>query len=59
MPFALTAVIAGMVAVLAALSVFAGPVMDSMTAMSQQLLEPQGYIRAVLPPAATAGLVGG
>ncbi|MDP2296546.1 MAG: monovalent cation/H+ antiporter subunit D [Pseudolabrys sp.] len=58
-PVALTGVIAGMVVVLAALSVFAGPVMDNMTAMAEQLLAPQGYIRAVLPPAATAGLAGG
>ncbi len=59
LPFALTAVIAGMVAALAALSVFAGPMMDNMTAMAEQLIATQGYIRAVLPPAATAGLVGG
>jgi len=59
MPVMLTAVIAGMIVVLAALSVLAGPVMDNMTAMAHQLLEPERYIRAVLPPAATAGLVGG
>jgi multicomponent K+:H+ antiporter subunit D len=58
MPIVPTVVIAGMIAVLAALSLFAGPVMDDMVATAEQLLEPQRYIRAVLPPDKTAGLAG-
>ena len=41
-------VIAVLIAAMAALAVFAGPVMTDMTATAQQLLKPQGYIDAVL-----------
>jgi multicomponent K+:H+ antiporter subunit D len=48
------AVIGCMIAVMAALSVFAGPVMTDMTAAAKQLLEPQRYIGAVLNSAPRA-----
>ena len=41
-------VIAVLIAAMAGLAVFAGPVMTDMTATAQQLLKPQGYIDAVL-----------
>ena len=57
-PVAPIFVIAGMIAAVAALSVFAGPVMDDMTATAEQLLSPQRYIAAVLRPRAAASLAG-
>src|SRR5690606_32655231 len=42
------AVIAGMLVVIAVLSVFADAVMDDLTAMAEQLRAPQRYIAAVL-----------
>ncbi len=47
-PILPTAVVAAMIAVLAALSLLAGPLMEDMTATADQLLQPQTYIRAVL-----------
>ena len=51
-------VVAGMIATVAALSVFAGPVMADMTATAEQLLSPQGYIGAVLRSQTAAHLAG-
>jgi multicomponent K+:H+ antiporter subunit D len=51
-------VIAGMIATVAALSVFAGPVMADMTATAEQLLSPQRYIAAVLRPRIAANHTG-
>jgi multicomponent K+:H+ antiporter subunit D len=42
------AVVAAMLAIAAALTVFAGPVMDEMTATADQLFDPVRYVRAVL-----------
>lgn len=50
--------VTGMIAAVAALSVFAGPVMDDMTATVAQLLSPEDYIGAVLRPQAAVGLAG-
>ena len=52
------AVIAGMIIVIAALSLFAGAVMDDLTAMAEQLGAPQRYIAAVLRPHVTLNLTG-
>jgi multicomponent K+:H+ antiporter subunit D len=57
-PIVPTAVIATMIAVMAALSLLAGPVMEDMTATANQSLEPQTYIRAVLGPRPAAALLG-
>jgi multicomponent K+:H+ antiporter subunit D len=46
--FVPVAAIAAMIAAMAGLTIFAGPVMTDMTAAAQQLLAPQGYIDAVL-----------
>ena len=51
-----TVVIAGMIAALAALSLYAGPVNYDMTAAAEQLFSPQRYIAAVLR-SRTANLV--
>ena len=53
-------VIAVMIAAVAALTLFAGPVMDDMIATAEQSLAPQRYIAAVLqqPLAATTGVAG-
>jgi multicomponent K+:H+ antiporter subunit D len=51
-------VIGGMIATVAALGVFAGPVMADMTATAQQLLSPQRYIAAVLRPPTAANYTG-
>jgi multicomponent K+:H+ antiporter subunit D len=48
------AAIAAMIAAMAALAAVAGPVMAEMTATANQLLEPQGYIDAVLKSAPRA-----
>jgi multicomponent K+:H+ antiporter subunit D len=45
------AVVAALIAAVAALSLFAGPVVDDMTDTAEQLLAPQDYITAVLRPA--------
>jgi multicomponent K+:H+ antiporter subunit D len=51
-------VIAVLIGAMAALAVFAGPVMTDMTATAKQLLEPQLYIDAVLKSAPrTAAMV--
>ena len=47
-------VIAALIGAMAALAVFAGPVMTDMTATAKQLLEPQRYIDAVLNSAPRA-----
>jgi len=57
-PMLPTLVIAAMIITVAALSVFAGPVMDDMTATAEQLLTPQRYIAAVLRPRIAANLPG-
>jgi multicomponent K+:H+ antiporter subunit D len=50
-------VIAGMIAALTMLSLFAGPVMADLTATAEQLLAPQGYIDAVLSSHLASNLV--
>jgi len=57
-PMLPTFVIAGMIATVAALGFFAGPVMDDMTATAEQLLSPQRYIATVLQPRVTLSLMG-
>jgi multicomponent K+:H+ antiporter subunit D len=47
-----TLVIGGLIGAVAALSLFAGPVMDDMTAVAEQLLAPERYIATVLEPRA-------
>lgn len=53
-PLAQVVAIAGLIAATAVLSVCAGPVMQNLAATADQLYAPQGYIRAVLEPAAAA-----
>jgi len=50
LPVLTIAVIGAMIIAIAALSVFAGPVMNDMTAATDQLLAPRNYIDAVLRP---------
>lgn len=57
-PVGPVAVIAGMIVVIAALSLFAGAVMDDLTAMAEQLRSPQRYIAAVLRAQVTLNLTG-
>jgi multicomponent K+:H+ antiporter subunit D len=57
-PILPTVVVAAMIAVLAALSLLAGPIMEDMTATAKQLLQPQTYIRAVLGPRQSAAHMG-
>ncbi|WP_137042501.1 monovalent cation/H+ antiporter subunit D [Pseudolabrys sp. FHR47] len=52
------AVIAGMIVVIAGLSLFAGAVMDDLTAMAEQLRSPERYIAAVLRAHVTLNLTG-
>jgi multicomponent K+:H+ antiporter subunit D len=52
------AVVAGMLAITALLTLFAGPVMNEMTLTADQLFEPARYVRAVLG-SPTASLGGG
>ncbi len=52
------AVIAGMLVVIAVLSVFADAVMDDLTAMAEQLRAPQRYIAAVLRAQVTMNVTG-
>ena len=51
-------VLAAMITIVVAQSLFAGPVMDDMTAMAEQILAPQQYIRTVLEAHVTVGLSG-
>lgn len=57
-PLGPVAVIAGMIAAIAVLSLFAGAVMDDLTAMAEQLRAPQRYIAAVLRAQVTMNLTG-
>jgi len=57
-PIGPVAVIAGMIVVVAALSLFAGAVMNDLTAMAEQLRSPQRYITAVLRAQVTLNLTG-
>lgn len=57
-PVVPTLVVGGMIAAVAGLSLFAGPVMDDMTAVAEQLLSPQRYTATVLESHAPPGSVG-
>lgn len=57
-PRAAIVAIGAMIAAIAALSLFAGAVMDDMSATAEQLRSPQRYIAAVLRPQATAPQAG-
>jgi len=57
-PVVPTLIVGGMIAVVAGLSLFAGPVMDDMTAVAEQLLSPQRYTATVLESHAPPGPVG-
>jgi multicomponent K+:H+ antiporter subunit D len=53
-----TVVVGAMVAAVAMLSAFAGPVMNDMTATAEQIFMPQRYIAAVLHRQLASDLVG-